>query len=99
MSHDEGAVCLCVADHRPPILEYHRHHVRPAALGGSDDPSNLVFLCPSQHTNVHELLRMMFAAGRVLSHHELSEAQDRPVSRYAARIARAGYEATTGAIT
>lgn len=67
-----------------------RHHVVPVYLGGTDDPSNLVWLCPTTHTNVHELLRLMMTAG-LLTYGECQAVQDRPVSRYAHRVATQGY--------
>lgn len=97
MSHDEGATCLCAAEHRPPVLEYERHHVLPAALGGTTTEDNLVFVCSTCHTSTHELMRCMFQAGRSLTDHELQAIEDRPVSRYAAKLAREGYQRFTAA--
>lgn len=57
MGHDHGRVCLCVADHRPRPDELHAHHVWPLSEGGPDD-GELLFLCPTQHVNVHELWRL-----------------------------------------
>lgn len=57
MGHDQGQTCVCVADHRPSPQELHRHHVWPLAEGGPDTEDNLVWLCPTSHVNVHELLR------------------------------------------
>ena len=31
MAHDHDAQCLCVSEHRPPVSEYHLHHIRPLA--------------------------------------------------------------------
>ncbi len=91
MAHDAGAACRCVSEHRPPVLEYAYHHIFPKALGGPDGPENLVALCPSSHANVHELLRLMLRTGRTLTDWELQQVEDRPVSRYAAALARDGY--------
>lgn len=90
MAHDAGAVCLCVAEHRPPVLEYERHHVTPLYLGGLTD-GEVVWLCPTTHANCHELLRLMLRLGRALTHYELQAIEDRPVSRYAAALAREGF--------
>lgn len=49
--------CLCVANHTPEPRELHRHHIHPLFLGGPDVAENLVWLCPSSHSNVHMLLR------------------------------------------
>lgn len=59
-SHDTGQHCHCVSEHVPQPQELERHHIRPKANGGSDDPSNLVWLCPTTHMNVHELMRFYF---------------------------------------
>lgn len=96
MSHDAGAVCVCVSDHRPPVLEFERHHIRPISLGGLDEPGNVVMICPTTHTNTHELMRLMFREGRPLTHYELTLLEDRPVNRYAAHLAREGYLLATG---
>lgn len=98
MSHDQGAVCLCVSDHRPSVLEFELHHIRPKALGGTDDPANLVWLCSTAHGNVHELMRLMFRSGRPLSYYECQQAEDRPVNRYAHLLAREGYLLATADI-
>lgn len=55
--HDAGQYCLCVAEHRPSPQELHRHHIWPLGMGGPDTEENVVWLCPTSHTNVHELLR------------------------------------------
>ncbi len=92
-AHDEGQTCLCMVTHRPHPLELHRHHRWPLYLGGSDDEANIVWLCPTAHANVHELLRHMVKADRPLTDHELRAVYDVPVSEYAARIARDGFTA------
>lgn len=97
MSHDEGQRCLCVTEHRPYPLELERHHILPQALGGLSTEDNLVFICPTCHTSTHELMRLMFTAGRALSDYELQVIEDRPVSRYAAALAREGYHLFTAA--
>lgn len=48
--------CLCVADHNPNPMRFHVHHKIPRSWGGSDEPENLVVLCPTTHNNVHKLL-------------------------------------------
>lgn len=35
---------------------YHRHHIVPRHMGGTDDPSNLVDLTVEQHAEAHRLL-------------------------------------------
>ncbi len=94
MAHDLDAVCLCCAEHRPPVLEYEAHHVLPIYLGGLTTDET-AWLCPTAHANVHELLRLILRAGRTLSDHELQTIEPRPVSRYAAALAREGYRRFT----
>ena len=55
--HDADQRCVCVADHNPNPMELNRHHVWPLAEGGPDTDDNVVWLCPTSHANVHELLR------------------------------------------
>lgn len=57
MSHDSHGECICVKDHNPEPQELNRHHIWPKAEGGPDEEWNLVWLCPTSHVNVHELLR------------------------------------------
>jgi len=99
MAHDTAAACECVAEHRPPVLEHERHHRFPLGMGGTDDPDNLVFVCPTAHANIHELLSLMVKAGRELTDYELQALEPRPVSRYAATVARDGYRRWLAAIT
>jgi len=90
MSHDHGLVCRCMADHRPHPLELNLHHVWPLGMGGPDTPDNLVPLCPTTHTNVHELLRHLMRYGPLTSG-EVGELYDVPVNRYAYVLAMRGY--------
>lgn len=55
--HDENQQCICVTDHNPNPMELNRHHIWPLAEGGPDTEDNIVWLCPTSHVNVHELLR------------------------------------------
>lgn len=61
---DPDARCLCVADHNPNVVTFHRHHIWPLGMGGPDEPSNTVLVCPTTHYAVHHLLREWVAAGR-----------------------------------
>lgn len=63
MSHDSEGACVCCSDHNPNPMELHRHHVWPKYYGGPDIPENLVWVCPTTHVNVHELLREYEKAG------------------------------------
>ena len=96
MSHDAGAVCRCQADHRPHPLEYEWHHIHPLAAGGEDTPAGLegrngVWLCPTAHTNVHELLRDIVKRSGQLTWRQATDLWHVPVSRYAFDLAHEGY--------
>lgn len=90
MSHDEGRTCPCVAEHRPSPLELHRHHVLPVYLGGSDTEGNVVYICPTTHTNTHELFRILMRDGSLTWAAALAM-YDVPVSRHAFALAHEGY--------
>lgn len=90
MSHDRDAICVCATEHRPAPLEYERHHVWPLYLGGPDIEDNTIWVCPTTHTNVHEILREFMRVGP-LTWGEALAAWDRPLSRYAFHLAWAGY--------
>jgi hypothetical protein len=90
--------CLCVAEHRPTPLAYESHHIWPLGMGGPDVAANRVWLCPTAHTNAHEILRELMRSGR-LSWTQVVNLFPVPVSRYAYSVAIAGYEAwVTGSI-
>lgn len=55
--HDFGKQCVCVSDHNPNPMELNKHHIHPLGMGGADTEDNIVWLCPTSHANVHELLR------------------------------------------
>lgn len=57
------ARCDCVADHNPNVITFHRHHILPLGMGGADEPSNTVLLCPTVHYAVHHLLREWVKTG------------------------------------
>lgn len=63
MSHDAGATCACVSEHRPAPDELHIHHIWPLGWGGPDTAWNRVWLCPTSHANVHVLLAAYQKAG------------------------------------
>lgn len=35
---------------------YHKHHILPKHMGGSDDPSNIIILTPAEHAEAHRIL-------------------------------------------
>jgi len=86
VSHDEGAQCRCVAFHRPKPTELHRHHIWPRSEGGPDTAANIVWVCPTTHTNVHEYLRELRRFGGVLP---VGLANEYP--RYTRRLAELGW--------
>ena len=63
MSHDADGTCACVVDHSPVPVELHVHHVHPLYAGGPDTAANKVWICPTSHVAVHELLRAYERAG------------------------------------
>jgi hypothetical protein len=90
MAHDADETCRCVSEHRPPYLELERHHVLALYLGGSED-GETVYICGTTHSAVHELLRAMLRAGRVMTYRQCQDWSPRPVARYAYALAAEGY--------
>ena len=95
MSHDQGQLCVCVSEHRPAPLELAAHHVWPSFMGGPDTVDNLIWLCPTTHINVHEILREMVKDGR-LTYTQVAARQSQPVNRYAYATAVRGYDLSRG---
>jgi hypothetical protein len=91
MSHDAYRICPCVAEHRPAPLELERHHILPLAMGGPDVAANVAWVCPTTHTNVHEVLREIFRRDGVLTWADALADWPMPVSRYAFALAHEGY--------
>lgn len=77
--------------HRPAPLELERHHIQPRYLGGTDDLGNIAWVCPTTHTNVHELLRAMVSAKYVIGYSVFQADYEQPVSRYAYDLAADGF--------
>lgn len=82
-----GAVCACVADHRPNPDEPERHHIWPVGRGGPDTPANRIPLCPTTHANVHTLERAWYAAQGLPSWAVRSR-----FSHYTRELARRAYQ-------
>jgi hypothetical protein len=55
--------CKCVGKHVPLPSLLHSHHIIPLYYGGETTPGNLVWLCPTTHVNVHDLIREYEKAG------------------------------------
>lgn len=89
--HDHGQHCRCIRNHDPFPLELNHHHVWPLYLGGPDTKDNMVWLCPTGHTNVHEMIRLMLKYGR-LTFTEMGQHYVIPVNRYLYAIAVRGYD-------
>lgn len=91
MSHDVEQHCDCMATHAPAPLELEYHHIWPLGMGGPDVASNKVWLCPTAHTNVHELLRLILRSGGTLTWRQVLDMYEQPVNRYAWAVAWDGY--------
>jgi hypothetical protein len=91
MSHDEGQHCQCVMDHNPEPLELEHHHILPLAMGGETTPENMAWICPTAHTNVHEILRLMLKSPEEMTYTKAKAIWDRPVNRYCFNLALEGY--------
>lgn len=87
----KDAKCVCVKDHRPHVLNGEWHHVWPLGMGGPNKITNMVFICPTTHSNTHDILRLMVRDHRYWTWPEVVERFEEPVSRYAFRLALLGY--------
>ena len=72
MTHDEGQRCHCVTDHRPDPLELAKHRILPGEFGGTYAKANVVWLCPTTHVNVHEILRLLLEGEEALNEIEVA---------------------------
>lgn len=93
--HDNGGRCVCVAEHRPAVLEPDWHHVLPIAMGGENTRAgvaggNGVWLCPTAHANTHEILREVLRAAGSLTWGQ-ALARWPGCNRYAFHLAHEGY--------
>lgn len=93
--HDEDAACACVQRHSPQPRELNRHHILPKYLGGTDQPENLVWLCPTTHVNTHELLTLMIKYGRLTAHECRTMFDGQPVGELAYTLALRAYDEHT----
>lgn len=53
-----------ICDEVFPVSLHHEHHKIPKALGGSDEPSNLVDLCQADHNLLHTIAYMLIGKNR-----------------------------------
>ena len=56
--------CACSSTHAPTVEEFERHHIVPKSEGGKSVAENLVWLCPTAHSNVHKRLRALLVKGK-----------------------------------
>ena len=73
--------CACTSTHAPRVEEFERHHVVPKSEGGKTVAENLVWLCPTAHSNAHKRLRALLVKG----------VQPRNGNHLVRAIAQAGY--------
>jgi hypothetical protein len=81
--------CVCVTQHRPEPVILHSHHVWPLGEGGPDIQANLLWVCPSTHSNIHELWRLLVKAGK--SGVPLPWREHRLYSEYVRGVVARGY--------
>jgi hypothetical protein len=81
------AACQVHRAHLPRSHVNHRHHVWPLGHGGPDVPANIVVVCPSGHSNIHELLGLLLKDGGKVPY-----AVERCYTRRERDVARLGFE-------
>lgn len=96
MTHSGGCQ-VHLSQHRPSIDRATRHtvdnhHIWPRVDGGPDTAANIVRVCPTGHTAIHELLRVWLKLGgepswEIRRHYHPNER----------RYARLGYQAIQAA--
>ena len=89
MSHSRGRICVCVTDHHPEPVDGEEHHIWPKGQGGPDTKDNLIFICPTAHTNLHILERAWYRAGG-----QPSWEIRRQFNFYTRELARRAYQST-----
>lgn len=58
--------CQVHKKHLPNSHINHRHHIYPLGHGGPDIEDNIVIVCPTGHSNIHDLLNTyLMLMGRV----------------------------------
>ncbi len=61
MTPETAGPCMCVTEHRPPVVTFQRHHIVPKSWGGPDVATwngkpQIVITCGTTHDSVHMLL-------------------------------------------
>lgn len=79
--------CECVKVHRPTPTELHAHHVWPKGEGGPDVRANLVYICPTTHSSIHKLWRLMDHY-----HGDVPPGERRPFARYVRDLVQRGWD-------
>lgn len=72
-------------------LELEHHHIQPQQYDGPSAPENLVWVCPTTHANIHEILREIIRRKGYLSWSEALRTWDDGLNRYAFQVAHDGY--------
>lgn len=57
-SNTASKLCTHCAWRPPKPSMLHGHHITPRACGGSDDPENIIVLCPNCHALAHYVTAM-----------------------------------------
>lgn len=85
--------CTVHLEHRPQVNHPEVHHIWPVGMGGPDVPENRRAICPTGHTNVHDLLRAALKAQGVDS---LPWAYRRRFHTQERALARLGWQCVMG---
>lgn len=72
----KGTICPCVKRHTPQPRSLDYHHILPESWGGTRDPSNMVWVCPTAHRNIHSLLDLYVRYKGTPPEHELARFSD-----------------------
>ncbi|EDI8735802.1 hypothetical protein GEM21_05415 [Salmonella enterica] len=65
----KSLIAICAERNGKPLRRNHRkegyeiHHIIARSLGGSDKPSNLVYLTPREHFTAHHILARLYGGG------------------------------------
>ena len=65
--------CECCGNHSAAP-----HHIRTRGAGGDDDPRNLLALCTTHHTEIHQVGSAEFCGRYPVVAHKVEAALDRP---------------------
>jgi hypothetical protein len=68
-----GTACPCVVRHAPQPRSLDYHHLLPESWGGLRELSNMIWLCPNAHRNIHSLLDLYVRYKGTPPEHELAK--------------------------